>query len=110
MEATMPVSSGPLANSANISRVRTTNTGEIMVLRHQSTKRWIPKTVVTPDFTHQLDLFSQATIEEESAAAPPARTTEVPHGKPRPPQQISLFALAATPAEGAAAIAAGKPA
>ena len=32
-------------------------------------KRWIPKTVVTPDYTNQLDLFSEAPIDDPAPVA-----------------------------------------
>ena len=62
-------SNPPLAKSANISTVtRATSTGDIMALPYRA-RRWIPKTVITPDFTNQLDLFSEAPLDTPAPVA-----------------------------------------
>ncbi len=102
----------PLAKDANIFKVsRAIKTGDIMALPFRTAKRWIPKTVVTPDYTNQLDLFSEAPIDTPAPVAHvPARTSGVSHDRPRPPQQLDFEALEPLPPFDAGAVAAGKPA
>src|SRR6185295_6389928 len=103
--------SSPLANDAKIFTVpRATYTGDIMVMPHRH-KRWIPRTVVTPDYTNQLDLFSEAPIDTETAPAASdlVRKTGSQHARPRPPEQLDFGALESLPPVDAPAIGAGQP-
>ena len=62
-----------------------------MALPFRTAKRWITKRVVTPDYTNQLDLFSEAPIETPAPVVnAPARTSGVSHARPRPPQQLDF--------------------
>jgi N12 class adenine-specific DNA methylase len=97
-----------LAITANISTLPSaTKTGEIMVLPTRS-KRWIPKTVITPDYTNQLDLFSEAPIDDPAPVAQPVRGEH--HARPRPPQQLDFGALEPLPPFDAGPPAAAEPA
>src|SRR5271163_4202965 len=89
----------PLANKSRLDKViRATTTGDIMALPYRTARRWIPKTVVTPDYTNQLDLFSEAPIDISDTTAPlPARAFGDSHGRPRPPQQLSFGPLEPLP-------------
>jgi hypothetical protein len=61
-------------------------------------KRWIPKTVVTPDYTNQLDLFSEAPIDTPAPIEnTPPRIPGGAHARPRPPQQLGFEALEPRP-------------
>src|ERR1700722_8792782 len=108
MENPMPARlSLPLAKPADVIRLAsTTYTGEIMAMPYRA-KRWIPKTVVTPDYTNQLDLFSEVPVEDNPApvAPEPARKTGTAHGRARPPEQLGFGALEPLPAEDAGAVA-----
>jgi hypothetical protein len=54
--------SASLANTANILTLSlATKARDIMALPFRA-KKWIPRTVVTPDYTNQPDLFSEAPI------------------------------------------------
>src|SRR5271165_1587583 len=89
-----------LENKSRLDKViRATTTGDIMALSYRTARRWIPKTVVTPDYTNQLDLFSEAPILDtsETTAPVPARAIGESHGRPRPPQQLSFGALEPLP-------------
>jgi hypothetical protein len=87
-----------LANDANISKIApATKTGEIMAMPLRA-KRWIPKTVVTPDYTNQLDLFSEAPIDTPAPIEnTPPRIPGGAHARPRPPQQLGFEALEPRP-------------
>src|ERR1700692_818080 len=64
-----------------------------------------------PDYTNQLDLFSQAPIDTLAPVAPePARPLGISYGRPRPPQQLDFGALEPLPPEDAGGAAAAKPA
>jgi N12 class adenine-specific DNA methylase len=108
MEIPMPARfSLPLAKPADVIRLApTTYTGEIMAMPYRA-KRWIPKTVVTPDYTNQLDLFSEVPVDDTPApvAQEPARKTGTAHGRARPPEQLGFGALEPLPAEDAGAAA-----
>ena len=70
-----------------------------MTFAFRSAKRWIPRTVVTPDYTNQLDLFSDQPIDTETPVAHvPARVSGESHARSRPPQQLDLGALEPLPA------------
>jgi N12 class adenine-specific DNA methylase len=103
--------SAPLAISAGVSKVsRSIGTGEVMVLPAK-VKRWIPKTIVTPDYTNQLDLFSETPIDDPAPVAPETpRRTGASHARTRPPEQLDFGALEPLPPEDASAAPAGKPA
>jgi hypothetical protein len=110
--AGMPINkTTSLINPEDVSKLtRTTIAGDIMALPYR-TKRWIPKTVITPDYSNQLDLFSEAPIDIPAPVAPePARTSGVSHGRPRPPQQLDFGALDPLPPEDAERPPAAKPA
>ena len=63
-----------LAIDASLAKVsRATKTSDFMVLPGRA-KRWIPKTVITPDYTNQLDLFSEAPIDDPAPVAPTSTT------------------------------------
>jgi hypothetical protein len=48
---------------------------------------------LTPDYTNQLDLFSEAPIDTpEPVTSEPARPFGIHHGRPRPPQQLDFGA------------------
>jgi N12 class adenine-specific DNA methylase len=102
------IPSSPLAICAGMATVSpTTYAGEIMTMPYRA-KRWIPKTVVTPDYTNQLDLFSEVPVEDSPAPVVPgpARKTGTAHGRPRPPEQLDFGALEPLPAFDAGAVAA----
>ena len=102
----------PLAKPADVIKLpNTTYAGEIMAMPYRA-KRWIPKTVVTPDYTNQLDLFSEVPVEDNPApvASEPARKTGSTHGRARPPEQLDFDALEPLPAEDAGAVAPSAPA
>jgi hypothetical protein len=94
-------SNHPLANNASLFKVfPATRTGESMALAFGSAKRWIPRTVVTPDYTNQLDLFSDTDIDTQAPVAPvPARVSGNSHARPRPPEQLDFGALEPLPPE-----------
>src|SRR5579872_1449432 len=73
-----------------------TSTGEIMVL-----PRWLknskPKRTVTPDYTDQLDLFSEAPDTPAPVENSTAHSSGKTHAKPRPPQQLDFGALEPLP-------------
>src|SRR5580704_18978975 len=65
----------------------------------------------TPDFTNQLDLFSQAPIDTSTTvASETARPSGVMNGRPRPPKQLDFGALEPLPPEDARGAASTKPA
>src|ERR1700677_3509945 len=107
----MPVRfNSPLAKPKDVFRLpRTTNASDIMALPFHARARWIPKTVVTPDYTNQLDLFSEADID---IPAPVASAPALPSGEQngRPHQQLNFGPLAALSPEDAGAVAAGTQA
>jgi hypothetical protein len=71
-------------------------------------KRWIPKTVITSDYTNQLDLFSEAPIDDPAPVAQPGRGEH--HARARPPQQLDFGSLEPLPPFDSRATNAGKPA
>lgn len=79
----------PLAKPKDVFRLRnTTIEGNVMVFPFRLPKRWTRKPPATPDYTNQLDLFSEAPIDTQATVAPePAPTTETSHARPRPPEQ-----------------------
>jgi hypothetical protein len=97
----------PLAINTSLAKVsRATKTSDFMVLPGRA-KRWIPKTVITPDYTNQLDLFSEAPIDDAAPVAPqPIHHTH--HA--RPPQQLDFGSLGTLPPFDAGAVEARKPA
>src|ERR1700733_7385948 len=105
-------SNHPLANNASLFKVfPATKTGSGMALAFGSAKRWIPRTVVTPDYTNQLDLFSDSPIDTQAPVAlVPARTSGDSHARPRPPQQLDFGTLEPLPPFDAGPAAARKPA
>src|SRR5580698_8650277 len=107
----MPVRfNSPLAKPEDVFRLpRTTNTSDIMALPFHARKRWIPRTVITPDYTNQLDLFSEADVDIPASVA---SAPELPPGEyhARPPQLLDSVPLAALPPENAASAGAGEPA
>jgi hypothetical protein len=59
-----------------------------MALRFRTASKWITKRA-TPDYTNQLDLFSEAPLETPAPVANvPVRAAGSFHVKPRPPQQL----------------------
>ena len=58
----MPVRfSSPLAKPEDAYRLLSVaRASDIMAFSYPARKRWIPKTVITPDYTNQLDLFNQS--------------------------------------------------
>jgi N12 class adenine-specific DNA methylase len=100
----------PLAKPKDVFRVsRTTNASDIMALPFRVRSRWIPKTVITPDYTNQLDLFSEADID---IPAPVASAPALPSGEQngRPHQQFDFGPLAALSPDDAAPTPGGEPA
>jgi N12 class adenine-specific DNA methylase len=70
-----------------------------MALQFRTAKRWVTKRV-TPDYTNQLDLFSEAPLETPDAIVnAPVRTSGLAHGRPRPPQQLDFGAWEPLPPE-----------
>ena len=100
-----------LANLTDVSKLsRATKTGDFMALPFRA-KRWIPRTVVTPDYTNQLDLFSEAPQDTPAPVAlVSARTSGVSHARPRPPQQLAFAELEPLPPLDAGPVGTGKPA
>ena len=95
----------PLAINTGLAKVsRATKTSDFMVLPGR-TKRWIPKTVITPDYTNQLDLFSEAPMDDPVAPTPAQREHHA-----RPPQQLDFGTLEPLPPFDAGPPAAGEPA
>ena len=96
-----------LAIGASLGKVsRATKTSDFMVLPGR-VKRWIPKTVITPDYTNQLDLFSEAPIDDPAPVAQPVRQEH--HARPRPPQQLDFGTLEPLPPFDAGGTEAAKP-
>lgn len=72
---------------------------DIMTLPFRTAKRWITKRV-EPDYTNQLDLFSEASLETSSPAAnAPVRSSGGSRARPRPPQQLDFGAWEPLPPE-----------
>ena len=72
-----------------------------MALQFRTAKRWVTRRV-TPDFTNQLDLFSEAPLETPAPVAnAPARRSGVVPARPRP-QQLDFGPWEPLPAEFAA--------
>src|SRR5258708_5528672 len=70
-----------------------------MALQFRTAKRWVTKRV-TPDYTNQLDLFSDASPETADAIGnAPVRTSGLAHGRPRPPKQLDFGAWEPLPPE-----------
>src|SRR5450759_3104840 len=66
---------------------------------------------LAPDYTNQLDLFSEAPIDTSVPVSPePPRSSGVSHARPRPPQQLNFGALEALPSEYAERPPAARPA
>ena len=88
----------------------TTMTGDIMAL-----PRWLrnnkPKQAVTPDYSNQLDLFSEAPQDTPAPVeSSTARSSGGMHAKPRPPQQLDFGTLEPLPPFDAGAVEArGTP-
>src|ERR1700733_13710798 len=79
-----------------------------MTLPFRAAKKWITKRII-PDYTDQLDLFSEAPVETPAPAAnAPARTAGVSHARPRP-QQLGFEVWEPLPPFDAGARAATKP-
>lgn len=97
-----------LAINTNSSTLpRATHARDIMVLPGRA-KRWIPRTVITPDYTNQLDLFSETPLDDPSpVAAPPAPREH--HVRPRPPQQLDFGTLEPLPPFDAGPAKAAEP-
>src|ERR1700691_1580274 len=104
--------SSSLAKPEDVFRLpRATIASDIMALPFQVRKRWSPKPAVIPDYTNQLDLFSQAPIDTQApVASASARPSGEHYARPRPPQQLDFDALEPLPPEDAGAVAAGQPA
>jgi hypothetical protein len=76
---------------------------------HGKKRHGFARGLVTPDYTNQLDLFSEAPIDTPApVASEPARTSGVSHGRPRPPQQLDFGALEPLPPEDAGPSSGGK--
>src|SRR5580704_17650871 len=103
--------SSPLAKPEDVFKVRhSTNASEVMILAVRSAKRWIPRTVITPDYTNQLDLFSDQPIDTEAAVAhAPGHVSGESDARPRPPEQLDLVALEPLPALDGRAAPPGEP-
>ncbi|HTV28258.1 MAG TPA: DEAD/DEAH box helicase family protein, partial [Xanthobacteraceae bacterium] len=87
----------PLAKPQDVFTLpSSTNTGAIMVL-----PRWFkgakPKRAVVPDYSNQLDLFSEAPDDTPAPVENTAHTTGTIHAKPRPPQQLDFGTLEPLP-------------
>ena len=66
---------------------------------------------LAPDFTNQLDLFSEAPIDIPAPVAPgAARPSGESYARPRPPQQLDFGTLEPLPPEDARGAAATRPA
>jgi hypothetical protein len=94
-----------LANDTNFSTLSpATNPREVMALPRWFTKAK-PKAAAIPDYTNQLDLFSEAPIDVP-APVEPVVTAGEQHARPRPPQQLDFGALELLPEDAPAATAA----
>lgn len=81
-----------------------------MALPFQTAKRWITKRV-TPDYTNQLDLFSEGPIETPAPVVNDSvRTSGISHARPRPPRQLDFGVLEPLPPEDARRTPAAQPA
>jgi N12 class adenine-specific DNA methylase len=70
-----------------------------MGLQFRNANRWITKRV-TPDYTNQLDLFSEAPKQTPAPIGnAPLRTSGGAQARPRPPQQLDFGAWEPLPAE-----------
>jgi N12 class adenine-specific DNA methylase len=79
-----------------------------MALQFRSAKRWVTKRV-TPDYTNQLDLFSEAPLETPATVAnAPAGTFSLSQARRRP-QQLDFGAWEPLPPEDAAATLTPQP-
>ncbi len=79
-----------------------------MPSQFRTARKWVTKRVA-PDYTNQLDLFSEAVPETSPPVTlPPARTAGLRPAKPRP-QQLGFEVWEPLPAFDAAAIAVSKP-
>src|ERR1700683_2162 len=113
METPMPARfSSPLAKPADVFRLPcATIASDIMALPFHVRKRWSPKPAVIPDYTNQLDLFSEAPIDTQApVASESAHPSGVSHARPRPPQQLDFGALDPLPPDDADRTPAAKPA
>src|ERR1017187_2608846 len=80
-----------------------------MALQFRTAKRWITKRV-TPDYTNQLDLFSEAAPEAPASGVnAPRRVSGVSPARPRP-QQLHFLEWEPLPPEEAVRTSAAKPA
>ena len=79
-----------------------------MALPFRTAKRGITKRVI-PDYTNQLDLFSEAALETSAPVVSP-RTSGVPHARPRTPQQLHFEEWEPLPTEDAVRIPVAQPA
>src|ERR1700694_4918169 len=67
-----------------------------MPLQFRTAKRWVTKRV-TPDYTNQLDLFSEAAMDT-AVPSDPVRTSGFSHPRPRP-QQLHFLEWVPLPPE-----------
>ena len=83
-----------------------TQDGDIMALQFRTAKRITKR--VTPDYTNQLDLFSQAPLETPAPAVSAPARSGVSQARPRP-QQLGFDVWEPLPPFDAGAVAATKP-
>jgi hypothetical protein len=79
-----------------------------MALPFRTAKKWITKRV-TPDYTNQLDLFSEAAVETPDPVVNAPAHSKVSQARPRP-QQLGFEVWKPLPPFDAGAVAATKPA
>ena len=80
-----------------------------MPLPFRAAKKWITKRVI-PDYTNQLDLFSEATPETPATVSnAAARTSGFSQGRPRPPEQMHFLEWVPLPPEDAVRTPVAKP-
>src|SRR5215472_12779434 len=110
MEGFMSMGSEVLANCANIFKLtRAKEAGSIMVLPATVRRRLTSRTVVTPDYTNQLDLFSDAPQDAPASVLSLPVQPAYHHVRTRPPQQLDFGALEPLPAEDGIRTPAAKP-
>lgn len=80
-----------------------------MTLSFRNAKKWITKRVV-PDYTNQLDLFSEAVTDDPAPVAnEPARTSPFSQSRPRAPEQLGFGEWVPLPPEDVPVVPAPKP-
>src|ERR1022692_3634477 len=79
-----------------------------MALQFRTAKKWMTKRV-TPDYTNQLDLFSEAAVETPDPVVNAPVRSRVSQARPRP-QQLGFEVWEPLPPFDAGAVAATKPA